>query len=239
MSIKLKRIVISPPFGHWLRPQWATSISGSWTVKKRSGLLLQILKTLRPAEGGWSNSIGLRNKGIGSIEKYKKDVIYSLAGFDKFDWDVFYEFIPEESMIEVNIGCPNAPTNQPSDAQFKKLLKKFSLVSLKCPPLETSQELIERYYKLGCRVFHLSNTLPTQKGGVSGKKQKEVNLPLVQWARNQYSDIYIIAGGGVYTEQDVIDYHDAGANSFSISTVFFTPWKLNKITQKIKSLPNN
>ena len=43
-------------------------------------------------------------------------------------------------------------------------------------------------------------------------------------------DVTIIAGGGIYTKQDVIDYRNAGADDFSISTAWITkPWNVKEI----------
>jgi hypothetical protein len=55
----------------------------SFTITKRSDLLLQIMKTLRYSTeyNGWVNKIGLRNPGIEwAIDKYYKikDIITSL-----------------------------------------------------------------------------------------------------------------------------------------------------------------
>ena len=68
------KLFISPPFGNYINLPKCTSIKGSFTLKPREGLLLQIIKTLRYSfeKGGWVNKIGLRNKGIDwAINEYK------------------------------------------------------------------------------------------------------------------------------------------------------------------------
>ena len=57
---------ISPPFGNYINLPHTTSIKGSYALEPRSGLLPQILKTLRYSfqHNGWINKIGLRNPGI-------------------------------------------------------------------------------------------------------------------------------------------------------------------------------
>ena len=42
------------------------SITGSYTLNKRDGLFMQVIKTFRYSfeYGGWINKIGLRNPGI-------------------------------------------------------------------------------------------------------------------------------------------------------------------------------
>ena len=75
--------------------------------------------------------------------------------------------------------------------------------------------------------------MPTKKGGVSGAKLKKRNLQLVKFVSNNYN-FEIIAGGGIYTPQDVRDYAEAGAKHFSLSTVWFTPWRVKKVIEEIK-----
>ena len=64
------------------------------------------------------------------------------------------------------------------------------------------------------------NTIPTATGGISGKQLNERNLPLVYNAAHR--GLNVIAGGGIYSYKDVVDYRNAGADHFSISTAFFS-----------------
>ena len=59
-------LLISPPFGNYIRIPGSKSIKGSFTLNPRAGLVLQIVKTLRFSfeDNGWINKIGLRNKGL-------------------------------------------------------------------------------------------------------------------------------------------------------------------------------
>ena len=59
-------LFISPPFGNYINLPNTKAIKGSFTLKPRSGLIVQIIKTLRYDfnNKGWVNKIGLRNKGI-------------------------------------------------------------------------------------------------------------------------------------------------------------------------------
>ena len=86
----------------------------------------------------------------------------------------------------------------------------------------------------GVKTIHMSNTIGTPKGGISGRQLKEVNLPKVEQAARL--SVNIIAGGGIYSPADVIDYRNAGANSFSISSVLISrPWELPAIYSEIRS----
>ena len=78
-------------------------------------------------------------------------------------------------------------------------------------------------------LLNLCKTIPTERGGLSGKPLKRVCLPLVKSIATTYN-MEIIAGGGIYSEQDVVDYANAGAKHFSISTVYITaPWRISAI----------
>ena len=76
---------IAAPFGNYLKIKNTRSVIGSFTLKKRKGLLKQIAKTLRYKDGNWYNSLGLRNPGIHFGLKYyyrsKSDII-SLAAIE-------------------------------------------------------------------------------------------------------------------------------------------------------------
>lgn len=230
----LKKIIISPPFGNWISLKQATSVKGSYTLKKRSGLIFQTLKTLRPIKGGWVNRIGLRNPGIGSIENYKEDRLYSVVGFNDQEWQMIYAFMPDYTMVEVNLGCPNTETTYSISPEILKgYVKKFSLTVVKISPVKEAKMMIEKSIEAGVKVIHLSNTIPTDRGGESGKRLKPLSLSLIKWCKENYPEIKIIGGGGIYTVDDIKEYHQAGANHYSLSTVFFTPWKIIPLIQEI------
>ena len=39
-----------------------------------------------------------------------------------------------------------------------------------------------------------------------------------------------LAGGGIYSKEDVDRYRDNGADHFSLGTICFTPWKIKSVT---------
>ena len=87
---------------------------------------------------------------------------------------------------------------------------------------------------VGVKTIHMSNTIGTPKGGISGRQLKDVNLPKIE--QTVGLGVNIIAGGGIYRPSDVIDYRNAGANSFSISSVLISrPWELPAIYSEIRS----
>ena len=232
----LKKFLISPPFGNYLQTSWATSVQGTFTLEKRPGLAKQVLKTVRPVKGGWRNQIGFRNKGIKNVT-FKPNTLISVAGLTgDDDWLEILDTLPENCMVELNDGCPNVDAYNINFDIIRAYVAKFSLVVLKMKPDQFSPMRGTNIHKdTGLNYIHLSNTLPTEKGGISGKQLKEVNLSLVRELRDRTDEkLKIIAGGGIYSEKDLIDYREAGADHFSLSTVWLTPWKIPKIVRTVK-----
>ncbi len=99
---------IAAPFGNYIKTKNTISVSGSWTIEKRTGRIIQIAKTLRYTKRGWVNKIGLRNPGLNiGLVKHKEDEVFSIAGIERNDWRIFAEKLPENFNIEVNMSCPN------------------------------------------------------------------------------------------------------------------------------------
>jgi len=226
-------VYISPPFGNYIGYKRCNRIRGTYTWERRSGLIRQTLKTLRPVEGGWINKIGFRNPGVVNIkDDCDRDSIYSIAAIDS-DWSPFIEKAPQMSRIELNIGCPNVGNYSITDEEIKRCVDRFIYLQVKLSPT-VELDYISKLYDLGVKIFHLSNTVPTENGGISGKQLKEVNLPLVEKVVNMnLQGSAIIAGGGIYTPQDVRDYRNAGVTSYSLSTIWFTPWKVPAVYEEI------
>ena len=210
---------------------------GSFTLERRDGLLVQIAKTLRPTRGGWVNQIGLRNKGIRNVY-FRRDRIYSIVGLEPDDWERILPILSKQKEscgqplnflnLEVNLGCPNVH-EYGIEPHTMEHYCQWHVVSAKLPATDKVDEVAEMAVKAGARYLHCSNTLPTPRGGESGKRLKEWNLPVVERLAKRYPDVPIIAGGGIYTPQDVTDYENAGASHFGISTAFFKPWRVPAI----------
>ena len=232
----IKKAIISPPFGNYISLKGATSVRGTYTLKKRKGLILQVLKTVRPVEDGWVNKIGFRNPGIKSIKNFKEDAIYSIAGFNREDWRELVALIPKHATVEVNISCPNVGAYDIDAYVLSHYVTRFKQVSVKIPPTDQALSMAIFAYSTGVRLLHLCNTLPSERGGISGKQLKEYVLPLVKQIKARCPLAKIIAGGGIYSIQDVKDYKEAGADYFSLSTIFLRPWKLRKVYKYIDSL---
>ena len=224
-------LFISPPFGNYLNFDKTIPIRGSFTLCPREGLFSQILKTLRFSfkKDGWINKIGLRNKGIDyAISTYKKGEIISVAIVNCSDIGRLCRKIPLDMDIEVNISCPNIDKTSLMGLQcFLHPKRKWCILKLS-PDIE--ERKIDKYYEIGFRQFHCSNTL-MQKcnkcdyvyGGLSGPSVKPYSLSLIRYIKSKYDDTIVIGGGGIRSIKDVEEYREAGADHFSISSLCFNP----------------
>ena len=220
-------IFISPPFGNYIHLPNTIPIRGSFTLNERPGKWGQILKTLRyiPHLNGWVNKIGLRNPGIDyAIKTYRKGQIISIAIMDQKEIKPIVDKIPDDMDIELNVSCPNTDKHMINKGLKVFLNKKRDWCIIKLPPINY-QEDFDRYYNEGFRQFHLSNTLPTKYGGLSGPLLKPYTQKNIQYIRKFYPKCIIIAGGGIRSIKDIDEYKNSGANHFSVSTLFFHPFK--------------
>lgn len=240
----LNDIVISPPFGNYVCPKGATRIRGSFTVERRKGIIKNALKSIRPIQGGWVNKMGLRNPGIfrGMEKGSRFDDIFSLAIVDDAsEWDDFLVLLPPVYKVEVNLGCPNVNQHDIKPRQLAAFAEKFRLASLKVPGVSSrAWYYIEMGYDKGFNIFHISNTIPVERGGESGKRIQQVSLPLIERVKDTYGDdVTVIGGGGIYTPEDVRRYRDASADIFSLASIWFTPWRVPAVLREIRNGTEN
>jgi dihydroorotate dehydrogenase len=223
---------INPPFSNYLNLPYTISIKGSYTLEPRTGLFLQIIKTLRYSfdNGGWVNKIGLKNSGIDyAIKNYKKgDHIVSIAILDKSDISKILNKIPDNMDIELNVSCPNTDKKMCTDGLDKFINPKRDWCIIKLSPTSRT-DLIDNYYKQGFRQFHCSNTIPIDNGGLSGKSIIRYSNNLIKYLNLNYKDIEIIGGGGITKIEDINNYNKHGANHYSASTVFFCPYLSSRL----------
>jgi dihydroorotate dehydrogenase len=219
---------INPPLGNYLTLPHTISIKGSYTLYPRTGLLTQVLGTLRYsfAHGGWTNRIGLRNPGLDyAVKNYDGSHIVSIAICEYNEIDNILQKIPVDMNIELNVSCPNHNIIKGNDNhQLQKFInKERKWCIIKLSPL-TQPTLIDSYYNMGFRQFHCSNTLPLgAKGGLSGPALIPYTTNLVKYLRTK-DDVTIIAGGGVRNVKIAEHYIHHGADYISASTVFFNPF---------------
>tara|TARA_B100000579_G_scaffold422333_1_gene424234 strand:- start:1336 stop:2013 length:678 start_codon:yes stop_codon:yes gene_type:complete len=217
---------IAAPFGNYIKTSNTISVTGSWTVEKRTGRIKQIAKTLRYTKKGWVNKIGLRNPGLKyGLKNHQENEVFSVAGIDRDDWKVFSELIPENINLEINMSCPNV------ESHFTDGIEDFSYDSRewyigKISPLTTFEELDIYINNFNFKQIHACNTLPVDKGGLSGKELMPYTSKFIKHIRENYPYVEIIAGGGISNENDINYYSELGAHHVSFGTVCFNPLKL-------------
>lgn len=220
-------LFISPPFGNYLNLPNTISINGSFTLEPRDGLFLQILKTLRYSniDNGWVNKIGLRNKGLDyAIKNHKENEICSIAIRNEKEIEKIVEKIPKNMNIEINVSCPNVKKDKIEKGLEKFINEDRKWCIIKLAPL-CEEKMIDKYYSMGFRQFHCSNTIPTDYGGLSGISIKPYSFKLINYIKSNYKDTEIIGGGGIQSIEDMNDYNKKGCNHYSISSVLFNPIK--------------
>lgn len=236
-------LVISAPFGNYIRPPGATPTLGTFTALPRPGRLWRILRTVRyyPRLGAWVNKIGLRNPGIDWLatqaQRGRADVrqsIISIHGFSDDDWRVLITKAAalRPLAIELNMSCPNVGHVNwpaflfPEAHEVERASSGATAVIVKLPPVNY-RGLFDQALAAGLRWFHCCNTLPVPAGGVSGKPLKPVAtaciLDCVERAGAARGELRVIGGGGITTPEDVDDYAAAGATRFAVGTKVFNP----------------
>lgn len=208
---------------------------GSYTWNPRPGLAWNALKSLRPIRGGWVNRIGLRNPGLAAaFNSISNEAVMSLAGIEDGDWERMVEFLwcllgdDKDRIVEINLGCPNVHEYGIDPDTLARYARHFTVIA-KLPPTDAAYELAAMCSQSGVRILHLSNTIPTSRGGESGRRLKALNLPIVESMKSRYPETTIVAGGGIYSGRDIVDYEKAGATHFSLSTIWFNPLRARRL----------
>ena len=222
-----EKFFIAAPFGNYLKFKDIISVSGTWTLKPRPGRFIQVLKTLRHTKYGWVNKLGLRNKGIDYGLKYPRDIL-SIAAIDHYEWWELHKKIPKTLSVEVNIGCPNTSSNvYPGFASFTRNTREWCIA--KIPPTFKEDD-IDFVIESGFKQIHACNTIPTKDGGLSGKDIMPHTMRILKYIKKTHPNVKVIAGGGIYSKEDIDRYKDYGADHFSLGTICFTPWKIKSVT---------
>ena len=236
----MEKIILSPPFSNiYPNIKGCTRIVGTYTLNRRRGMH-RVLTTLRKTEDGWLNSVGLRNPGI---EKYnKKNAIVSIAMQDISEWPYFLKIIKQKKQkynilgIEFNVSCPNHNiVNITSKiVEEAKTELKYAIIKIQHG---SPVYLIDEFCNLNSDIIHVSNSKKTNLGALSGKSLIEQNISDIVYIKEKFgNDKKIIAGGGIYSCNDLIRYHNAGADFFSLSTSLINPFKTYNIIKQSRYL---
>ena len=85
--------------------------------------------------------------------------------------------------------------------------------------------MLDKIVDMGFTQIHASNTLPTDKGGLSGPILLPHTRKIITYLKSQYKNIEVIAGGGIKEAWHAEYYKDLGADHVSIGTGCFNPLK--------------
>lgn len=249
----MKPLIISAPFGNY--PYWLASLTGTteftptmgtftamprgfWT-KPYGGRLARIILTLRysPTFQSWKNKLGLKNPGVEwlrqKVHAKKIDVsdrIVSIYGWTMGEWESLVAAMADikPMAVEVNASCPNVD-KPPFTQELFTMLNRLGLRTIvKIPPIGY-RSIVEMAISAGITTFHATNTLPTPKGGLSGKALLPVALDVVKDLRLHYPNIVIIGGGGITDVDDALKFLERGANHVAIGSMLFNPFNFKKV----------
>lgn len=233
----LHPLLISAPFGNYIQPAGTTPTLGTFTAARRRGRLWRIVKTLRRdrKRGAWVNKIGLRNPGIewlaSRVQRRKinlADKLLSIHGFTPDDWTLLLQRVAELKPlgVELNMSCPNVGEVSRPDRLFADALATGVPVVVKIPPVRY-EAMAHAAWDAGVRSFHCCNTIPVEKGGMSGKPLMPMSLDCIRTLRADFgSDALLLGGGGITVPADLDAYADAGADHFALGTVTMNPMLL-------------
>lgn len=236
----MEKIILSPPFSNiYPNIKGCTRIVGTYTLNRRRGMH-RVLTTLRKTEDGWLNSVGLRNPGI---EKYnKKNAIVSIAMQDILEWPCFLKTIKQKKQkynilgVEFNVSCPNHSIVNITSKIVEEAKTELKYVIIKIPH-KSPTCLIDEFCNLNSDIIHISNSKKTNLGALSGKSLINQNISDIVYIKEKFgNDKKIIAGGGIYSYEDLIRYYNAGADYFSLSTSLINPFKTYDIIRNYKKL---
>ena len=89
--------------------------------------------------------------------------------------------------------------------------------------------MVDKIVDSGYNQIHASNTLQTEKGGLSGKILLPHTLGIISYIKKKHPHVTVIAGGGVTQRWHADFYRSHGAAHISLGTVNFTPWRTKRI----------
>jgi len=235
------KVFIAAPFGNYLSFPNTVSVTGTWTLKHRAGVMKRLWRIASSLRydfklKGWVNNLGLPNEGIHvGLEKTSSDQVLSIAGIERNDWIELESLIPENQSLELNLSCPNVSERTVwNDLPVFFLGNKREWCIAKVSPLITPEQLGFLIEEVGFTQLHLCNTLPVLRGGLSGEVLRSYVLNRLEFIRNEWGDgLELIAGGGVNSLGAASDYLAAGANHLSLGSVCFNPWKTKTLVRKL------
>lgn len=137
-------------------------------------------------------------------------------------YETFSRLRKSVDYIALNASCPNVETPE-------NIYKCLCLIDQTDTPVLVKLRIMEDKEKLKSTLSVLkesnikgvicSNTLPTAKGGLSGKPLTHIGHQQLEWVKEN-SDYPVISSGGVMTPQDAVDRIRLGADLVQVYTGF-------------------
>ena len=232
----INKIIFSPPFSNiYPNVKKTTKIVGTYTLNRRKGLH-RVITTLKKTEKGWTNNVGLRNPGIDKCKNKRN--IASISEIKSGEFELILEKLSKlDKMlgIEFNISCPNERVRNINIDLIKKAKKISNNIIIKFPHKVSEKKLFD-LIELEDFIVHISNTKKLNNCALSGKELVNNNLSLIYNIKKRYPNRKVIAGGGIYDIDTLLNYKDVGADFFSLSTILINPYKTHKIISDFKKL---
>ena len=222
--------------------------------------------TIKGVAVGLLNSIGLQNPGayeftksiMPKLKKLQTKIIVNVFGEKEEEYKKVIEIFESENppdAYELNLSCPNTKkggiefgVNPKSVEKIVKLARKSTkrpLIVKFSPFSEILPGLISIAKDEGADAFTLTNTIPAAvrdskggffKGGLSGYPLKPIALRCIIEIYERFPGIKILASGGAYSLEDILDYIMAGATAVQIGTAnFLDPQKSQKLAEELEN----
>lgn len=207
---------------------------GTMTLNYRTGLSNKRLERL---PFSLVNKLGLPNEGVNTIRKNiksckpKRLVVGGSIAVGDFSnprysptelYETFTRVKRSVDYVVFNPSCPNVQTPKNIYSCLNMITKTDTPVLVKLSIMEDKKELqhtLTILKELGASGVICSNSLPTEKGGLSGKPLTQIGHQQLEWVKEN-SDLPVISSGGVMTPQDAVDRIRLGADLVQVYTGF-------------------
>lgn len=237
--------IISAPFGNYLNfDGWVPTI-GTFTPRYRGGLFYRLWRCARTlrwdrAHSGWVNRLGLPNPGIDWLARRPERAAGKIVSLALASDDNFFDFIHllhqarrlDPLYFEFNLSCPNERQGRDPHNIIEVVAASLPAdkLILKLPPdQDVVMSLAETAREHGIYRFHCCNTIPTSRGGLSGKSLVSLVIPIVNALKREYPKCNVIAGGGINCQTVADLYWACHADHIAIGSAWLNPFDWSRL----------
>lgn len=215
-------------------------------------------RCVRLIPGGTVNAVGLTNPGVDwwirtcypRMKRMRLQIVVSVFAEDAAEAQAFADKLKplEIAAMELNASCPNVP-HESAVSHVRTLAEALAeaghplivKVGYDQPYTEIARavegiaEAIHAINAVPWRMVFPDKPSPLEKlggGGVSGEPIRPMVREAIRNLR-AITHLPLIAGGGIYTLQDLEELWALGARAFSIGTLFLrAPWMPNRLVRQ-------